>query len=349
MSVVGFQDFWLTGSRFYFKRENVAGIEQPTLDFGVINTASPTMEVTKVVLEDADGGIKVIADRATTGISEAYDLTCSNFNNDNLAMLFLSNAPAAFTQAATQIKAQHYAHPGRLLKIKDIAGAYLYGLSTVAGIYGAVAPQVKTVTGIVASTKTITFSGGAFSPALVNGEKIILGPLGLANVANAGTYTIASSTSTTVVVVETIATDETAITGEVIGKNAGTVIYVPTTDFVVKSLDRGIVQMVSGGAFAAAATIVPVIGTSAISGNRLINPQSLKGVIRGTGFLIYGRENNARQTVREAVMDLSPSSANMSVDDFSNFVMNAQVISDLTATDVAGRILAYKGALPSTS
>ena len=350
MSVVGFQDFWVTGSRFYFRRDPVNSVVQPTLDLGVIQTASPSLDVTNIELEDADGGIKTIADQLVTKISEAYDITCSNLNNDNLALMYMSDAPVAFTQAAGAIKAQHYAHPGRLVKLMDISGAFLYSLSAVAGVYGAVAPQTRTVTGIVASTKTITFSGGAFSPALTNGDKVILSPLGLANIANAGTYTVASSTSTTCVVTETVAADETAITGELIGKNVGTVIYVPTTDFVVKSLDRGLIQMVSGGAFAAAATVVPVMGTSAVSGLRLVAPQSLKGIIRGTGFLVYGRENNARQTVREAVMNLTPASANMSVDDFSNFVLRAQVISDLTSTtNVAGRLLNFKGTLPSTS
>lgn len=350
MSVVGFQDFWVTGTRFYFKREDQAGIEQPLLDLGVIQTASPKLEVTNITLDDADGGIKQIADQLVTKISEAYDITCSNLNHDNLGLMFLSNSPAAFTQSAAAQKVAHYSWPGRLVKIKDSAGVPLFSLSAIAGVYAGTAPQTRVITGIVASTKTITFSGGAFSPALTNGDPVIVSPTGLANIANAKTYTVASSTSTTCVVVETVAADETAITGELIGKASGTTIYTPTTDFVVQSLDRGILKMVSTGAFSVAGNITPVIGTNAISGLRLLNPQSLKGIIKGKGWLYYGREGNNRQTVREAIMTLSPSSANFSVDDFSNFVLNAQVITDLTqTTDVAGRLIGFKGSLPTTS
>ncbi len=50
MSLVGSQDYWLTGSRVYFQRDPVAGVVQPIIDWGTIEVVSPTVTPTLAFL-----------------------------------------------------------------------------------------------------------------------------------------------------------------------------------------------------------------------------------------------------------------------------------------------------------
>lgn len=343
MSKVGFQDFWVSGARFYFKRDDVDSVKQPLIDFGVIQSASPSSSFESIKLFDADGGIKRKVDEVVTSVDEAYDITCNNFNMDNLALAFLSTAPEAFTQSATTYTVDHYAHAGRLLKITDSAGTALFSLSAVAGCYTGTV-NTRTISGIVASTKTITVSSAVTMNA---GDKIIVSPTGLANVNNASTYTVTANVvaATAIVVDESFAADETAITGSLIYKNGGTVYPKSTSGFEIVSLDRGIIRTNSP---IADGSLTVVFATAALSGKRLLKPQAIKGAITGTGWLVYGRQGNADQTVREARLSLTPSSVSITADDFSNFVITASVLSNVDDS-AAGRLIAFKGTLPSSS
>ena len=39
--IVGFQDLWVAGSRFYFQRDTAGSTTYPLLDLGTVNTISP--------------------------------------------------------------------------------------------------------------------------------------------------------------------------------------------------------------------------------------------------------------------------------------------------------------------
>jgi len=272
MSVSGFQEFWVVGSRFYFVNDD--DTNSALLDLGVIQVASPSMEVEKIELEDSDGGIRRTVDEAVTKVSETYDLVCHNFNLDNLALLFLadSNSPASFTQTTDEI--QNVAHtavvgPGKFVKLKDASGNWLYSIDSIV---------VKTQNPATTTTP---------SPAVEN------------------------------------------------------------TDWEWISEDRGIISILSGGSISDGDTIYIDITPNAITGNRLVYPQT-GSIIKGKAMLVWGRDNNAEQTVREANVTISPNAANFQVEDYSDFTLQAKVTSDVTQTTApAGKLLQYKGTLPA--
>lgn len=359
MSAVGFQDFWVVGARVYVKRDPVSGTAQPLIDLGVIQSISPTISPTKIELIDSDGGVKRTVDYKVSQIDEAYDVVCSNFNKDNLALLMLATAPVEFAQAAAHKNVVTYCHAGRLLKVvdSDASATPLYSLGAISGMTSApVSAGVLTaavLTDIVKSTKTITISTGAAAD-FDAGEKIIVEGTGLANILNAGTYTIVSAAGAgpvNIVVAEEPAANETAVTGSLIyAKDTDTgVVYNKGVDWEVVSLDRGLLRIMTGGAISTDGDKTVWFSTAAISGKRLINPQNASGEIRGTAFIFLGRGNNAEQDVRECTVAITPSSSEFSVEDYSKMTLNIKVIADPTATVPAGRLLGFKGTLPSVS
>ena len=273
MSVSGYQEFWVVGSRFYF--QNDADTNSALLDLGVIKTVSPTMETEKIELEDADGGVRRTVAEAVTKVSETYEIECNNFSLDNLALLFLasSTSPATFTQAVTPIAdVPHKAvvGPGKFVKLKDADGNWLYSINTI------------TVNNVTAMTTTST-----------------LAP---------------------------IAED---------------------TDWEWISKDRGIISILSTGSIADGDDLQITITPNAITGKRLVYPQT-GSIINGHAMLIWGRDNNAEQTSREADVTISPSSGNFQVEDFSSLTLSVKVVSDVNEiTAPAGRLLQFKGTLPA--
>ncbi len=274
MPIVGAQDHWVTGSRLYFKRDDFGGVVQPYRDLGVIEPANPALEIEKLELKDSDGGVKSTVTESVVGIDETYEITCSNLNPNNLALLFLANDPESFTQSASALTGiKHWGVPGELVKLLDAD-------------YDAATPG-KAIFG-VASIGAVTAEGG--SPA----------------------YTLG-------------------------------------TDWEVVSLERGLIRMITAGAFAVAAALDIDFTPRAITGTRMVKPQSLLGTVEGDAILVFGRGNNAQQSSRTGRVSLTPASANLQIDDYSNFVLTLKFISDLTLSDPAGELLYWVGGLPAIS
>jgi len=360
MSVVGFQDFWVVGSRLHFQKETpTGGVVQPLVDLGVIETANPAFEIEKLELEDGDGGVKTVVDESVVSINEAYDITCNNISMTNLALLFQAEEATAYTQTAAEEIVTTYSHAGRLVKMvdNDALATPLFMLSTIAGVLSAPVSAgvltTSTITAINATTKVITATGD-LTTHLAVGEAFVVNALGLANILNSRTYTVVSvvfTSSSAITVNETPAASEVAITGSITYKNAtdtGTV-YKQDVDWDVYSLDRGVVRLIEGGAIVADGNLTYVFSKAAITGDRLLQPQTLGGTIKGTAWIYWGRGNNANQTVREAQVSITPSASNFSIDDFSNMVLTVTIIGDVTALVPAGRLIAIKGALPTSS
>lgn len=356
MGVQGFQDFWVTGSHFYFQKDPVGGVVQPLRDLGVISDAiSPGFENDEIELFDSDGGIRSRVDKKISSIDETYDIVLRSFHGNNLALLFIANDPESFSQTAEELVVEHYLTAGELVKLSASDGTYLYAIAAVAGIVSDIADlSTATLTTIVAATRSLTVTqsiGGDLDP----GDFVIVRRTALTNIANSRTYTHESDTGagpTVIVVEETPAANETAISGALVYKaTADTgVIYGEPSDWEIYDLlVRGVVQVTPGG------TIVDgihqiIFSKAALTGKRLIKPQTAR-TVRGKGIMIWGRENNEDQTVREADMILSTTATNFSVEDFSDFTLQAQVVSDFTeATLPAGRLLNIQQAtLPTSS
>ena len=347
MSKVGFQDFWVAGTRLYIER---SGVNQPLIDLGVISSIAPSVSPTVVELNDADGGALSLVDETLTQITESYDVTVSNMNLENLSLLFLSTAPEAFTQSSAANEVAQTVTKGRLVKIKDATGVALYGMQ-IAGITAATGSfATHTVDDIVTSSKIVRLSvgDGDVTATYTAGKRFIVNGGGLTNIGNARTFTVVSSafvsTQTEITVSETPSGDETTLTGVTSTVSSGGVVYTPDSDFQIVSHDRGIVRILNGGTISSGS--VKIFSTlAALSGARLLKPQKLKAVTKATAYLVVGRGNNADQSVRECQVSITPNSLNISADDFSNMVLTVKVINDLTATDPAGRFLEFKGSL----
>ena len=129
MGVVGFQDFWVTGSRFYFDRDGTT--QGQLLDLGVIDTAQPSFEVNKIELQDGDGGRLVTVDSSVTSINESYEVTIKNFNTETLSLMFMANEPTALNQSfgsALMDTMKVSLHPGHVAKLTS-GGEGVYGIS----------------------------------------------------------------------------------------------------------------------------------------------------------------------------------------------------------------------------
>ena len=129
MALVGMQDVWVTGSRFYFDRDDTTN--NYLLDLGTVDTANPSMEVSKIELKDGDGGRLVTINSEVTEINESYELTVKNFNTEALATLFLASEPSALNQSpsAGAIDPMTVSlHPGHVAKITTSSEG-VYGIS----------------------------------------------------------------------------------------------------------------------------------------------------------------------------------------------------------------------------
>ncbi len=359
MSIVGFQEFLQVGGRCYFKRDAIGGVEQALVDLGVIQSVKPTVTPTKVELYDPDGGVQRRVDVAVPKIDESWEIQCSNFNMDNMALLFMSGAPVDYTVAAAHKRVTHFLHAGRLKELhdSDAASTRVYGLGAIAGIMSAaVSAGVLTTAAVSAvdvATKKITIGASDLTAHFTVGKVFILEGTGLANILNARTYTVVSSAfvggKTEVTVSEAPAANEAAIAGSVIYKATGDsgTIYAQDIDWEVVSVDRGILRVKSGGAIATDANKVVVYSTAAITGKRRISPQS-SGDVQGKFEVWMGTGSNANQWVREARVSIVPSGTDLKVEDFSSFTLTVSVLSAVTSTD-AGTLTKVKGALPSAS
>lgn len=135
-------------------------------------------------------------------------------------------------------------------------------------------------------------------------------------------------------------------------KNAAGTTLVVDTDYKV-DLKRGIVRFINSAASVAATdgeagSVLYAANTMATEA-RLIYPQSKAGTFEGTIILVWGRGNNAQQTVRECEGVITPGVANFSDVDYSNFPVTIEVTTDPSnAVSPAGRLLQPVGSIPAT-
>lgn len=335
MPIVGAQDVWKTGSRLYALEETADG---PILhDIGTIQVVSPATEIEESRLEDSDGGVKKLVVKELSKFIERYEVVCYNLSPTNLRYLFYGNDAEEFTQASTTQFVTHKYIAGRLIKIKGSDGKPIFGLTAAGVINSADTPAtIGAVTGT-----TFVVNGVDVSTLFPVGKKFWVrnNATAAANVQYTVTA-VAFSTNTTITVAST--------NGATV---SGTLnLEVPATDAVIKDLERGIISFPAGGALADGDDVLVAMVPRAISGKRLIKPQSKAGTFEGTFFLEWARGNFAQRTVREFVGVLTPGPGAFSDTEYSTMPLNIEVQADITnATDPAGRLLYYKGNLPVIS
>ena len=127
--IVGFQDLWVAGSRFYFQRDDSGSTTYPLLDLGTVNTISPTIEPTVLQLKDGDGGRLNLIDEGFSDINENYDVVIKNLNQENLQFLFLADEPTELADATAVKKQKFHIGAGKLMKLVDTSGDGVYSLT----------------------------------------------------------------------------------------------------------------------------------------------------------------------------------------------------------------------------
>lgn len=354
MGYVGIQDFWVVGSRFFFKRQPIDGVDQPWIDFGVIQEAAPTLTVEKLELEDPDGGRKVLVDETTAKVTEAYNLKCSNFSIPNQEILFLAGpAEAASQTGATLTGVDHEAYVGQISKMLDSAGEKIYNATSFNGITiaGATLGSTLTIVDINAVTGKITLDTGE-AVGLSPGDPIMVFDTNLTDLANAGTYEIDSISTDVLTLIPASAAqlsssqDMSSSNGALKSGTAGE-LYIKGVDYEVTSFDRGFFRMIGGGAFVADATVEVWCAIGAISGTRKIVPQSQTD-IKGEALLMFSRDDGDSQSVREIpLLSLTPASPNLTADAYSDWSVEAKVLSDPSLSEPVGDLVYFKGNLPS--
>ena len=151
--IVGTQDLWVVGSRFFFKPDNTNS--DRLIDLGTINTVNPAIEPTKVDLRDSGSGFSKIIDSTLTDISEAFEITTKNFSRDNLSLLFVSSDAKELVEEADTAVAMSFAgataaYPvGTLIKMYNNSGTG----NTGQPVYNIAAnPTTTSVTGFTGAT-----------------------------------------------------------------------------------------------------------------------------------------------------------------------------------------------------
>ena len=82
----------------------------------------------------------------------------------------------------------------------------------------------------------------------------------------------------------------------------------------------------------------------AAGNQRLVRPQTATSPVNGKAYIVFSRNNNTRQSVRECDVSIQVTSSNFSIEDYSNVTFNVSVLTDILATDTAGRYILFKGA-----
>ena len=137
---------------------------------------------------------------------------------------------------------------------------------------------------------------------------------------------------------------------QVVAGVGGTPIYVLDTDYQVVSLERGLIRMVAGGAFAAAAAIEIDYTKRAIENElRRILPATAANNVKGNGVLIWSGANNTQQIGRIARFSVTTSAPNFQIEDYSSLGLQLKVIHDLSAAEPAGKFDYWLGDLPAAS
>jgi len=288
--VVGFQDLWVAGSRFYFQRDATDTETYPLLDMGTVNTISPAIEPTVLELKDGDGGRLNLIDQAFSDVNETYEVVTKNLSQENLQFLFLADPPENMTQATSISVQKIQIGPGKLMKVKDTAGKGIYNIGSVDfRQYASVDASIGSGNSLVAFDGTNSTSAD---------YEIVSTSRGLVRFFSNGTNTLANGDAV----------------GPASGHSAGTGLT-----------------------------------TYNASNTRLLKPQSLGAPVRGKGYVIFSRNNNERQSVREFDCSVLPSSANFQIEDFSEFTLSVSVLSDVSESETAGRYVFYKGSEPTVS
>lgn len=120
-----------------------------------------------------------------------------------------------------------------------------------------------------------------------------------------------------------------------------------TADMELISAERGLVRFFAGGSRSLAdQDLVDLTFTEtayAANNTRLVKPQTATKPLNGKAYIVFSRNNNTRQSVRECDVSIQVNNAAFSIEDYSTVTFNVSVLTDILADDVAGRYIHITG------
>lgn len=128
--IVGNQDLWIVGSRFYF--ESGTRGSGRLVDLGTVDVISPQLTTNIAELKDGEKGILRLLDQSITQIDEVYNITVRNFNLTNLNSLFLGGG---WIGGAVNSVAASQALDTLKLSLEDVNNIGGNGITGAGGLY----------------------------------------------------------------------------------------------------------------------------------------------------------------------------------------------------------------------
>ena len=237
---------------------------------------------------------------------------------------------------------------GRLALVEAVALTDVFDFTNQAGGAATTFKIANDWTDVFAAGKTFFCHSNA-TAAVNNGQAELAATTSSSNQLSTPPYwtvlSVAFATGVTTITVAAMGGTATA-TGKLVP------CAVENIDYQVVDMERGIIRTLSTSTqLVALQPVRPVYTLSSIaSGSRLLRPQTRQGVFEGNVIVEWSRGNFAQRTVREFRGSMTPGAGSFSDSQFSTFPLDIEVLTDVTSvTNPAGRLLNYKGALPSQS
>ncbi len=305
--IVGNQDLWIVGSRFYFEQGTRGSGKM--IDLGTVDVISPQLTTNIAELKDGDKGILRLLDQSITQIDEVYNITVKNFNLTNLNTLFLGGG---WTGSSTAVSGSSTAFDTLKLSLEDI----------------------NNIGGTINAGESITGAGGLYLFQMTASGEPVRNFVGTGGTLTIGGITQVENTnwkwydkSRGIIQILTLA--DSGAGGE----------YSPDITF---SGNRA-TAFTSGSTIDLIYT--PSSAAYGFGAGRIMYPQTATlSSLSGTGHVYWTRNNGEYMTARSFPCQIQPAGAALSADDYSSWTLAVTVLANSTvAGEEAGRMVYATG------
>jgi len=304
--IVGTQDLWIVGSRFYFEQGTRGSGKM--IDLGTVDVISPQLTTNIAELKDGDKGILRLLDQSITQIDEVYNITIKNFNLTNLNTLFLGGG---WTGNSTAVTGNSSAFDTLKLSLEDI----------------------NNIGGTINSGESITGAGGLYLFQMTAGGEPVRNFVGTGGTLTIGGIAQVENTnwkwydkSRGIIQIITLA-------------DSAASEYSPDITF---SGNRA-TAFSSGSSIELIFT--PSSAAFGFGAGRVMYPQTATlSSLSGTGHVYWTRNNGEYMTARSFPCQIQPAGAALSADDYSSWTLAVTVLANSTvAGEEAGRMVYATG------
>ena len=310
--IVGTQDLWIVGSRFYFEQGSRGSGKM--VDLGTVDVISPQITTNIAELKDGEKGIQRLLDQSITQIDEVYNITIKNFNLANLNTLFLGGG---WGGGDLRVSGSSTAFDTLKLSLEDI--------NNIGGRINTTADEL------------IVGAGGIYLFQMTSGGENVRNFVGTGGTLTLGGITQVEGTnwkwydkSRGIIQMLTLANS---------GGADGATEYSPDISF-----NSGRASAFAGASFMNM-TFTPSSAAYGFNAGRIMYPQTASlGNLAGTGHVYWTRNNGEYMTARSFPCQIQPAGAALSADDYSSWTLAVTVLANSTvAGEEAGRVVYATG------